>query len=274
MELQQLTGAYIIQRTTEGTVRVFTGETLVTWDGVRWVSKPPAGRFKASIQQLVPQANAGVLGGILEFCAHWLSPAYVGATLVWYLTEPLTHDPRLLDLSIAQRAPRLQLTQRAQYPALLSVLQQLDGAMVVDPDGAVAHLQGMLRPSDLARQVVPPLRGTRHTSARRFSFDEPRSLVFVVSEDGPVSVFSDGARTALVRTDQSWTRPPGSIEQRISGHTTRDVACGTCRKQLIVDLSVSDDGAGPYCPVCGDLILPGDESGAVVGIRKASALDC
>lgn len=268
VRLQRSTGAYIIQRTGEGIVRVFTEDTLVTWDGVRWISKPPARRFQSPIEQLVPQANADVLGGILEFCAHWLSPAYVGSTLVWYMCDPADLDSPLIDLSVAKNTPPLRLTDRAQYPALLSVLQQLDGAVIIAPDGTVRRLQGLLRPTERARRLVPALRGTRHTSARRFSFDEPRSLVFVVSEDGPVSVFSDGARTALVRTDQSWTRPPGSIEQRVAGHTTRDVTCATCAKQLIVELFAGDD-AQPDCPVCGDIILPDETGGVVVGIRKA-----
>ena len=271
VRLQRSTGAYIIQRTTEGTVRVFTGDTLVTWDGVRWVSKPPASKFQASIKQLVPQADPAVLGGILEFCAHWLSPAYVGATLVWYLVEPRSEEPHRVDLSRAECAPQLHLTDRAQYPALLSVLQQVDGAALLSPDGKIMHLQAILRTSDRARQIVPGLRGTRHTSARRFSFDEPRSVVFVVSEDGPVSVFSDGARTALVRTDQSWARPPGSIEQRVKGHATRDISCPGCGKNLIVDLSVADEENRPHCPICDHVVWPGDAGGAVVGIRKISA---
>lgn len=267
VRLQRSTGASVIQRTQQGAVRVFTGDTIVTWDGVRWVAKPPARRIQASIESLVPQVSSAILAGILEFCAHWLSPAYVGATIVWYLTEPAATQHANIDLAASEAAPALNLAERAHYPALLSVLRQKDGALTVGPDGMVSRLGGILRASDHAADVVPVLWGTRHTSARRFSFDEPSSLVFVVSEDGPVSVFSDGARTALVRNDQTWVRPPGSIKQRVSGHATRDVECATCGKQLIVDLSAA--GQEPAaCPVCHDPIMDAADSGAVVGIRK------
>ena len=46
-------------------------------------------------------------------------------------------------------------------------------------------------------RALDPIGGTRHTSALRFSADEPGALVFVVSSNGPLSVFRHGARLAL-----------------------------------------------------------------------------
>ena len=43
-----------------------------------------------------------------------------------------------------------------------------------------------------AEESVEALRGTRHTSARRYSYDDPTATVIVVSEDGPVSVLRNG----------------------------------------------------------------------------------
>ena len=43
-----------------------------------------------------------------------------------------------------------------------------------------------------AELEVSGLRGTRHTSARRYSFDDPSATVIVVSEDGPVTVLRHG----------------------------------------------------------------------------------
>jgi len=39
--------------------------------------------------------------------------------------------------------------------------------------------------------------GTRHTSAQRFSYDFAKGIIFVVSSDGPVTVFSDMSVTDL-----------------------------------------------------------------------------
>lgn len=36
--------------------------------------------------------------------------------------------------------------------------------------------------------------GTRHTSALRYSYDDPRATLIVISEDGPVSVMRAGKR--------------------------------------------------------------------------------
>ena len=49
-----------------------------------------------------------------------------------------------------------------------------------------------LVPSPEAETSVEGLRGMRHTSGRRYSFDDPRSTVIVVSEDGPVTVLRNG----------------------------------------------------------------------------------
>ena len=49
-----------------------------------------------------------------------------------------------------------------------------------------------LIPSSAAEAEVDPLGGTRHTSARRYSHDDPRATVVAVSEDGPVSVLRAG----------------------------------------------------------------------------------
>ena len=43
---------------------------------------------------------------------------------------------------------------------------------------------------------MPATKGTRHTSAARHTYDCPDMLAFVVSTDGPVTVFSDGQRIA------------------------------------------------------------------------------
>ena len=39
---------------------------------------------------------------------------------------------------------------------------------------------------------VEALGGTRHTSGRRYSYDDPPATVIAVSEDGPVSVLRNG----------------------------------------------------------------------------------
>ena len=49
-----------------------------------------------------------------------------------------------------------------------------------------------LVPSADAEAAIGALGGTRHTSARRYSHDDPDAVVIAVSEDGPVTVFRHG----------------------------------------------------------------------------------
>jgi DNA integrity scanning protein DisA with diadenylate cyclase activity len=57
-----------------------------------------------------------------------------------------------------------------------------------------------LVPSDVAEQTVDALGGTRHTSARRYSHDDPLATVIAVSDDGPVTVFRNGEVLANSRS--------------------------------------------------------------------------
>jgi DNA integrity scanning protein DisA with diadenylate cyclase activity len=75
----------------------------------------------------------------------------------------------------------------------------VDGAAIFDVDGVLRQLGVRLVPSNEAEQNVDAFGGTRHTSARRYSHDDPLATVIVVSEDGPVSVLRNGA--VLGRSD-------------------------------------------------------------------------
>ena len=89
------------------------------------------------------------------------------------------------------------MTQRAHFAPLLNALAQSDRAALVDADGVVRTIGVALRPSAEAVRAVNPYRGTRHTSAQRFSLAEPTTVSFVVSSDGPLSVFARGERLDL-----------------------------------------------------------------------------
>jgi len=49
-----------------------------------------------------------------------------------------------------------------------------------------------LKYSEASKRLIEARAGTRHTSAQRFSYDFAKGIIFVVSSDGPVTVFSDG----------------------------------------------------------------------------------
>jgi DNA integrity scanning protein DisA with diadenylate cyclase activity len=68
----------------------------------------------------------------------------------------------------------------------------VDGAAIFDADGVLRRLGVRLVPSQEAEETVEALGGTRHTSGRRYSRDDPLATVVAVSEDGPVSVLRNG----------------------------------------------------------------------------------
>jgi DNA integrity scanning protein DisA with diadenylate cyclase activity len=72
------------------------------------------------------------------------------------------------------------------------VLALTDGAAVFDGSGTLQELGVRLVPSVESESDVAAFRGMRHTSALRYSADDPTATLIVVSEDGPVSVIRDG----------------------------------------------------------------------------------
>lgn len=275
VELQRTSGALIVQRTAEGVVRICTQDAVIRWDAVEWQVKPQVWRFSPPVLHAVPQADSEVLERLLEFCVQWISPSQVGAILVWFVVDVDQGNLPYVRLSSAQPTPLLFATERAEFGAILSALGQMDGAGILMKDGRMTHLGAILQPSERAQQLVAPLGGTRHTSARRFSFDEPRAVVLVVSEAGEISVFSDGARTALMRPD---LLPPYLPEEALALPPSRvaeehEVECEHCGKHLLIGvLSLEDEAVHESkrvsCPVCDADVLARHQAERVRGVRK------
>src|SRR5207244_9092140 len=96
----------------------------------------------------------------------------------------------------------------AQQPLLLHQARYRDGAFVVERDGRLLAVNVILRPTRASEQAVPATKGTRHTSAARHTYDCPDVLAFVVSTDGPVTVFSDGQRIADLKHRVAFAAKP------------------------------------------------------------------
>lgn len=189
VEIQNDTGAYIVQRTPVHEVtRLFTATSAVEWSGYRWATRLNARAQHARLQPLLPDVAPAVLEGLLELALHWLSPGRVGATLV----VPDRDDASGLDMAHATALPPLSATARHHFPALFVALMQTDLAAIVAPDGTVGHMGVGLHASAAANQAVGTSRGMRHRSAARYTYDHPGALAVVVSEDGPVTVFHRG----------------------------------------------------------------------------------
>jgi hypothetical protein len=194
------TGATVVQRTSNGQVRVCTDRGVVVWNGSQWLFKPLAEDYVAAICRAVPEADRTVASGLLELAVHSLAAAGVGATLVWNLDGVAPQDPRngLVELGRAIRGPALSVTRRAHFAALLSLHGQVDLATIVAADGAVGPVGARLHHTRGAGEHVPAMGGARHTSARRFSADVPGVMAIVCSVSGRVTIFWRGTVVAEI----------------------------------------------------------------------------
>lgn len=184
-------GVAIVQARPGGGVRVFTPDGVVSWDGYHWSAKPLAAHLTAALLAVEPGLDNEVLHGLCSLAVHWLSAGRVGGLLVWQIDRKRAM-PGHVGLGASRPVPALSLTQRHHFAAILNVLAQTDRAAVVTADGRLERIGVALRPSDEAVAAVAAHRGTRHTSARRFSYDEPSTIVLAVSSAGPVTVFRGG----------------------------------------------------------------------------------
>lgn len=248
----------VVHRATPNTVRVITRTGIYLQKSGGWQARPYSRSVLPAVRDVVPQGSKRVLKHILDFGFHVLSPSRVGSTLVWWLQPPPTSPRGGQDVSQAG----INITNSRHFAALRSLLRQHDGAAFISAKGIVESIGHHLQYSSRAIEIIPQSGGTRHTSAQRFSFDEPRVLVVVVSEEGPVSVFSDG-----VKVTELLQKPVGVQQEQVAGSEPakpddmltekRFVECPRCGKTVFVEVFTSlgwkEEGAG-QCPVCGETV--------------------
>jgi DNA integrity scanning protein DisA with diadenylate cyclase activity len=185
----------IICNDARGTVRIVTDNSVTLVEGRRWIAKDLVYEAAEDIVQVVPEARLDVVRRLLELAHHHISPRRIGATMLYALTGDADASKHR-DEGINVAGLELSVLSEAEEPLLLHQARYRDGALLVGADGRLLAVNVILRPSRASEQAVPVTKGTRHTSAARHTFDRPDVLAFVVSTDGPVTVFSAGQRIA------------------------------------------------------------------------------
>jgi hypothetical protein len=176
----------IVQRHPSGVVRVVGAHGVHRWNGIDWHHEPHIDDWMPRVM-LDDDGNAKVLRSMLAFAVHDLGSQGIGSLLVygWAGTDAMVEERLPVP-------PPLQITAPYDLAALRHALSQVDGAALFDTTGVLVGIGVRLVPSPAAEERVPGFGGMRHTSARRFTFDDQRALAIVVSEDGPVTLFRGG----------------------------------------------------------------------------------
>jgi hypothetical protein len=186
--LAETMGATIVQRHPNGVVRIVGAFGVLRWDGLTWHHEPPIGSWIDAVAACGAYEDRDLLEMLLEFAVHDLGARGIGAILL-YRADVAT--PSAIEVRLPPPPP-LDLRRPSDLAPLRHALAQIDGAAVIDRDGILRELGVRLVPSAQAESVVEGFRGMRHTSGRRYSFDDPSATVIVISEDGPVTVLRNG----------------------------------------------------------------------------------
>ena len=200
--LAQATGARIVQRSHDGVVRVVGAFGVVRSTASGWHHEPPLSAWVHDVPVCAPEGNQTVLGDLLDFAVHDLGAGHIGSLLVLHRTGDLpgAHEHR------SPRPPELNIGRPYDLAPLRHGLAQSDGASVFDAGGTLRWMGVHLTPSRAAEEAVAALGGTKHTSALRYSWDDPDAIVIVVSDDGPVTVMKAGEVVGRSPEDGTVTR--------------------------------------------------------------------
>lgn len=181
--------ATIVQRHPAGPVRVVGPSGVLRWEGISWHHEPPLSSWLKAVTADSAEGDPEVLRAMLAFAVHDLGSLGIGALLVYRPnSEPGPPVEELLP-----EPPPLRVRQASHLAPLRHALAQIDGAAVFDGEGVLRRLGVRLMPSKTSERSVKALGGTRHTSGRRYSYDDRLATVIAVSENGPVSVFRGGS---------------------------------------------------------------------------------
>lgn len=187
--LSSVLDATIVQRHPSGAVRVVGSFGVLRWVELAWHYEPPVSTWIESVTASPFVGERDVLEAMLEFAVHDLGSWGIGSLLV-YRPSP---EPGPAVEERLPTPPPLQIRTASHLAPLRHALAQVDGAAVFDADGVLRQLGVRLVPSATAEDEVEAFGGTRHTSGRRYSFDDPSATVVAVSADGPVMVLRNGA---------------------------------------------------------------------------------
>jgi DNA integrity scanning protein DisA with diadenylate cyclase activity len=262
VQLQQDFRTIICTTDTIGVTKVFCDAGVLIHQYRSWQRKPSITIALQNICRCAPQADPEVLRDLLEFCFHDLSPRKIGATLVWCLAEPTAEEMENMRPNFTLEQIEARVGDGRSVSILRHLLTYTDGAAILDPKARTIGIGAQLKYSDKSKRLIEARAGTRHTSAQRFSYDCAKVIVFVVSSDGPVTVFSDGMSVTDLQT---YSTDRAAIENSEdlpidveAASCSTELRCPNCHKKLqiqegdVIETKVESEDL--FCPICNYLV--------------------
>jgi DNA integrity scanning protein DisA with diadenylate cyclase activity len=193
--LARALGATVVQRDNGGVIRVVGAFGVLRWERYTWHLEPPVGSMVERVARSEQGPHWVTIEALLTFAVHDLGAAGIGSVLVYRTTD--RPGPGVEERFAVP--PELRITEPLHLAPLRHALAQTDGAAIFDVSGTLRRIGVRLVPTLQAEAAIDPLGGTRHTSARRYSFDDPDAVVIAISDSGPVSVLQAGQIVATSR---------------------------------------------------------------------------
>ncbi len=248
-------GGLLLQRNAYGETRFYQGQSLITHHNRSWSSKPSIMEALWTVSKCIPGIDKRVLTRILEFSFFIPSSENrFGAILVWFLNSPNLKIKNLEDL-------QLSIMDESHTSLIKHILCQMDGATYLSPDGKIVNIGSHLKVSERSRGLIGHVKGTRHTSAIRFSYDVEDTLVITISEDGPVTLFFQGTSIADLQIHSVFQKArdlqEATFEKESVRYETFEIACSRCHKNSMTEeirVEGKNKECSISCPTCSETL--------------------
>lgn len=214
-------------------------ETRVYYKGIisihenrRWVVTPSLNSLLQSLQIVSNGRSSLELVNLLSYAYYELSLNKIGCTIVYIESR--------LDRKYYNNGEDLHIQFQKPFNKVIlkNYLQSHDGAIIMDKNFWIRKGNVFLDYNKNSLKKIDNYSGTRHTSAACFSLEHKRVVVFVVSDDGGVSVFWKGKKieelyveNAISQTKLSFferMEKLASLNDEIMDGDSEQITCANC----------------------------------------------
>ncbi|CAG36745.1 DNA integrity scanning protein DisA nucleotide-binding domain protein [Desulfotalea psychrophila] len=237
------------------TLKIYFNNTIYICENRVWKVLEKVDAQIVEIKKHYSAVDADLVRKLLTYSFHNLSTNKIGATIIYWLKDDFTSTYATLPDSIS-----LDFNNENHQEILKQYLRNNDGAIVINSSGKIIGGKAHLSFSDDSKSFIQIKdKGTRHNSAARFSFDNSKSIVITVSEDGPVSVFSEGKNIANLSSIDPFEQNKiiheiAEENDAMSYEDNFNITCSKCGKTFYVSvLTVSGwrEWENERCDICG-----------------------